>query len=264
VPVVAYAEVVGRWFFVMMTDTEALWFASFGLGSVGLFIGAYWPRIKRLFASLPDLTEYRLRLPYERRAPHRAPETRATETAAPIKAPSTAPTVKPPPQLLLKSYKSKIDREKLDAALLELFQVLNSDAVAARRNAEYNLIHNWETRFVNDGRDVFLGLIDSVRADVLTAVTHINRVTYGTEYAYYLDELQDALREDQSSNLLGPLDALKSIAAAVPEKLSLEQLRILMSSQHAAFEKAVKDNGNWLGDALQRVRLKRQALESEA
>ena len=122
------------------------------------------------------------------------------------------------PSVLLKIYKSEIDRQKLDAALYELFQVLNSHAAIAKRNAEYNLIHNWETRFVNDGRGVFLGLIDSVRDDVQTALMHINRVTYGKEYAYYLDELRDALREDQSSNLLGPLDALRSIAAAVPEK----------------------------------------------
>jgi hypothetical protein len=177
---------------------------------------------------------------------------------------AVVPVERTKPSVLLKIYKSQIDRQKLDAALYELFQVLNSHAANAKRNAEYNLIHNWETRFVNDGRGVFLGLIDSVRDDVQTALMHINRITYGKEYAYYSDELRDALREDQSSNLLGPLDALKSIAAAVPEKLSLEQLRILMSSQHAVFEKAVEDNGKWLGGALQRVRLKRQALESEA
>lgn len=226
-----------------------------GLGFLG-FAWLYFFYIPKLLASATDPAL----LPNVGPAPHTAMvhpvPSRTRQTDHNIAHELSSPEHK----ILLKQYGAS-DRARLDDALYAIFNVITVCAEPLRRDAEYNLVHNWEAKMASpqQGPAYFLAEIDRVRVEAAVCFKKIYDMIY-KDYNYYMEELRDASVEVSASKIFGVLDDFKGVVQALPPNPSMVQLRVLVADKHRIFAQGIEEYGRWIGDVRTRVQMKREYI----
>ena len=165
---------------------------------------------------------------------------------------------------LLKRYGGN-DLARLDEALYSMFDYITKISGPAQRDAEYNLVHNWEVKMLSpeQGPLYFILEIERIRGELLRCHKALHNMIYN-EYNYYMEELRDASFEGRSTELFTCLDDFKQVISALQPNASLDhsKLRLLIGDKHAKFAKGVADYAFWIRDARERIRQKRDEISS--
>ena len=167
------------------------------------------------------------------------------------------------PNTPLQRY-SATDRARLDDALYKMFDLITTIAIPAQRAAEHNLLHNWETKMLSPGQGpkYFVNEIDRIRAEAGKCQTILHRMIYA-EYNYYRDELREAVLEGKEIEFFLSLDHFRQVAMALPPTASsAAQLRLLVEDNHNRLAQGVAEYAYWIRDARERIKQKRDELQS--
>jgi hypothetical protein len=128
-----------------------------------------------------------------------------------------------------------------------------------KRRIEERFVHNWETQYLNHEKGLTLEGLRELGVDARHLFGKLHEMTY-SQYAYFRDDLREALAEGEGHRILAALDDYVKIVAAMPEGPTIENLRLLLGRDQEALEKAVTAFGKWLGESLERTRHRREAL----
>jgi hypothetical protein len=167
------------------------------------------------------------------------------------------------PNTPLQRYNSA-DRARLDDALYKMFDAITTIAIPAQRDAEYNLLHNWETKMQSPGQGprYFINEIDRIRAEAVKCHAILHRLIY-EEYNYYMDELRQAAVEGKESQFFSSLDHFRQVVMALlPTPSSAAQLRLLIGDNHKKVAQGVAEYAVWIRDARESIKRKREEIQN--
>ncbi len=166
----------------------------------------------------------------------------------------------PEPKILLKQYNAA-DRVRLDEALYKMFDTITVIEIPLQREAEYNLVHNWESKMISPTRGpaYFITELDRIRKETGAGHQRIHDLIY-KEYNYYMEELRDAAIEARTTSFFTTLDEFRKVVIELPPNPTMNQLRVLVADKHKAFAQGVADYGRWIGDARRRIEQKRDYI----
>jgi hypothetical protein len=151
----------------------------------------------------------------------------------------------------------KTDKERLDAALYEVFDAITKEAMPNYADAGY-LTDNWHMKLISpDGRRAVVSEIDRIRPEYVGFINHISRILF-KDYNYYMSSIQEVLQGGRM-DLHGNLDKLKATIEALPEASTLQTVR-LIEPQLNDFKKLVQAEAVWASQTRDRIRQKRNEL----
>jgi hypothetical protein len=178
--------------------------------------------------------------------------------------PGTSITQSPPvaseAKILTKQY-SATDRARLDDALYKMFDIITIVEMPLQREAEVNLIQNWEQKMLSPtlGPTYFVSEIDRIRKTSTAGHQRIYDIIY-KEFNYYMEELRDAAIEKRTTSFFTALDNFRVVVNALPPNPTMDQLRVLVADKHKLLAQGVEDYGRWIGDARRRIQQKRDYI----
>jgi hypothetical protein len=240
VPIDRWIATAGDWIHLGVSFEAAAWIASAVVG-FALFGLSVW-------LSRPAA------LPSRKLVPKPATVIAASKLRVAQSPPSIAPTTPEPSR-----RRSDRDRDTLDKALYEAFETLTMLGAPLKRRIEERFVHNWETQYLNHEKGLTLEGLRELGVDARHLFGKLHEMTY-SQYAYFRDDLREALAEGEGHRILAALDDYVKIVAAMPEGPTIENLRLLLGRDQEALEKAVTAFGKWLGESLERTRHRREAL----